>query len=92
MSTEDILNQILQRLDVIERHIDIKPKSLYDNIKPTVTIADAAKLLGCREAKVRQYIKWKMLETFKLGSRRMIVSNSLRKLIKSNTKAQNLNT
>ena len=86
---EGILKAILQRIDVIEKHLDIKPKSLFDNLQPTVTVEDAAKLMGCTQPKIRQYIKWNMLETFKVGGRRMIVSSSLTELIKSNANAQN---
>ena len=85
---EGILKAILQRINVIEKHLDIKPKSLFDNLQPTVTVADAAKLMGCNTPKIRQYIKWNMLETFKVGSRRMIISSSLRELIDLNAKAQ----
>ena len=86
---EEMLKAILKKIDVIEKHLDIKPKSLFDNLQPTVTVADAAKLMGCTQPKIRQYIKWNMLETFKVGSRRMIVSSSLVDLIKSNANAQN---
>jgi hypothetical protein len=89
MSIEHKLDLILQRLEVIESNLGIKPKSLYDNLKPTVSIADAAKLMGCNQTKVRQYITWNMLETFKVGGRRMIISTSLRELIESNADAQN---
>ena len=85
---EGILKAILQRINVIEKHLDIKPKSLFDNLQPTVTVADAAKLMGCNTTKIRQYIKWNMLETFKVGSRRMIISSSLSELIDLNAKAQ----
>ncbi|MDA9876192.1 helix-turn-helix domain-containing protein [Gammaproteobacteria bacterium] len=89
MSIEHKLDLILQRLEVIESNLGIKSKSLFDNLQPTVTVEDAAKLMGCTQPKIRQYIKWNMLETFKVGGRRMIVSGSLADLIKSNANAQN---
>ena len=89
MSIEHKLDLILQRLEIIEINLGIKSKSLFDNLQPTLTVEDAAKLMGCTQPKIRQYIKWNMLETFKVGGRRMIVSNSLAELIKSNTDAQN---
>ena len=89
MTIESKLDLILKRLDIIEMNLGIQPKSLFDNLQPTVTVADAAKLMGCTQPKIRQYIKWNMLETFKVGGRSMIVSNSLAELIKSNTDAQN---
>ncbi len=88
MSIEHKLDLILQRLEIIEINLGIKSKSLFDNLQPTVTVADAAKLMGCMTPKIRQYIKWNMLETFKVGSRRMIISSSLRELIDLNAKAQ----
>ena len=89
MTIESKLDLILKRLDIIEMNLGIKPKSLFDNLQPTVTVADAAKLMGCNTPKIRQYIKWNMLDTFKVGGRRMIVSGSLAELIKSNANAQN---
>ena len=89
MSIEHKLDLILQRLEVIESNLGIKSKSLFDNLQPTVTVEDAAKLMGCTQPKIRQYIKWNMLETFKVGGRRMIISSSLADLIKSNANAQN---
>ena len=52
------------------------------------TVADAAELLGCNQTKVRQYVKWKMLDSFKVGHKIMIVTSSLRELIQINTEAQ----
>jgi len=88
VNVDQKLDLILQRLDVIEINLGIKTKSLFDNLQPTVTVADAARLMGCKTPKIRQYIKWNMLETFKVGSRRMIISSSLRELIDINAKAQ----
>ena len=89
MSIEHKLDLILQRLEIIEINLGIKSKSLFDNLQPTLTVEDAAKLMGCTQPKIRQYIKWNMLETFKVGGRRMIISSSLTELIKSNASAQN---
>ena len=89
MSIEHKLDLILQRLEIIEINLGIKSKSLFDNLQPTLTVEDAAKLMGCTQPKIRQYIKWNMLETFKVGGRRMILSSSLTELIKSNASAQN---
>ncbi len=88
-SIEHKLDLILQRLEIIEINLGIKSKSLFDNLQPTLTVEDAAKLMGCTQPKIRQYIKWNMLETFKVGGRRMILSSSLTELIKSNASAQN---
>ena len=89
MSIEHKLDLILQRLEIIEINLGIKYKSLFDNLQPTLTVEDAAKLMGCTQPKIRQYIKWNMLETFKVGGHRMILSSSLTELIKSNASAQN---
>ena len=89
LSIDQKLDLILKKLEIIESNLGIKSKSLFDNLQPTVTVEDAAKLMGCTQPKIRQYIKWNMLETFKVGGRRMIVSSSLIELIKSNANAQN---
>ena len=88
MTNEQKLDLILKKLEEIEAHLDIKPRSLYDNLKPVLTVADAAELLGCNQTKVRQYVKWKMLDSFKVGHKIMIVTSSLRELIQINTEAQ----
>jgi hypothetical protein len=88
MDIEQKLDLILKKLEAIEAHLDIKPRSLYDNLKPTLTVADAAEFLGCNQNKVRQYVKWKMLDSFKVGHKIMIVTSSLQELIQINTEAQ----
>ena len=50
------------------------------------SIKDTAKILGCSEIKVRQYIKYEMLDSFKVGHKRMIKSKAIKKLIKQNSK------
>jgi hypothetical protein len=47
VTIESKLDLILKRLDIIEMNLGIQPKSLFDNLQPTVTVADAAKLMGC---------------------------------------------
>ena len=55
MSLEAKLDQILERLDVIESSLGIKKPSLWDNLKPLYNVTDTAKLLGCSVSKVRKY-------------------------------------
>ena len=59
MTIDSKLDLILQRLEIFEINLGIKSKSLFDNLQPTVTVAvaDAAKLMGCTQSKIRQYIK-----------------------------------
>ena len=44
MSLETKLDQILERLDVIESSLGIKKPSLWDNLKPLYNVTDTAKL------------------------------------------------
>lgn len=82
----DKLDLILQKLEAIEKHLDIEPKTIYDNMEEAHSIKDSAKILGCSETKVRQYIKYEMLDSFKVGHKRMIKSESIKKLIQDNSK------
>tara|TARA_B100001248_G_C27381822_1_gene457356 strand:- start:1985 stop:2239 length:255 start_codon:yes stop_codon:yes gene_type:complete len=78
----DKLDIVLQKLEAIEKHLNIKSKTIYDNMAESYSIKDTAKILGCSETKVRQYIKYEMLDSFKIGHRRMIKSKAIKKLIK----------
>ena len=82
----DKLDLILQKLETIEKQLNIEPKTIYDNMEEAHSIKDSAKILGCSETKVRQYIKYEMLDSFKVGHKRMIKSESIKRLIKANTK------
>ena len=63
---DEKLDLILKKLEVIEKHLDIKPRTIYDEMSEAHPVKDTAKILGCTEVKVRQYIKWDMLKTFKV--------------------------
>ena len=80
------LNLMLKKLEGIEEHLGIKTKTIYDDMKPAYSVKDTAAILGCSQHKVRQYIKYDMLETFKVGSKKMIDSKSIKKIIKENQK------
>jgi len=82
----DKLDIILQKLEAIEKHLNIKSKTIYDDMAEAYSIKDTAKILGCSEKKVRQYIKYEMLDSFKVGHRRMIKSKAIKSLIKQNSK------
>ena len=82
----DKLDLILQKLEAIEKQLNIEPKTIYDNMEEAHSIKDSAKILGCSETKVRQYIKYEMLDSFKVGHKRMIKSESIKKLIQDNSK------
>lgn len=56
MNDSEKLDLILKKLKAIEIQLNIKPRSLYDNLKPALSVADAATLLGCTQTKVRQYV------------------------------------
>jgi len=82
----DKLDIILQKLEAIEKHLNIKSKTIYDNMTESYSIKDTAKILGCSETQVRQYIKYEMLDSFKVGHKRMIKSKAIKKFIKLNSK------
>ena len=82
----DKLDIILKKLEAIEKQLNIKPKTIYDDMAEAYSVKDAAQILGCSDAKVRQYIKFEMLDSFKIGHKRMIKSKAIKKLIKHNTK------
>jgi len=78
---EDKLDLILEKLENIEKHLGIYKKSIYDDMQPSYTIKDTATILGCTPHKVRQYIKYNMLDSFKTGYKKMVCSKSIKKLI-----------
>jgi predicted transcriptional regulator len=53
-------------------------------MKPAYSVKDAATILGCTPHKVRQYIKYNMLDSFRVGYKKMIRSESIKKLIQNN--------
>ena len=87
-NNEDFLNKkidlIFQKLENIENHLGIEDKTIYDNMEPSYSVKDTAIILGCTPHKVRQYIKYNMLESFRVGYKKMVVSKSIKKLIKNN--------
>lgn len=82
---DEKLDLILQKLENIENHLGIK-KTLYDQMKEAYSIADTAKILGCTQRKTRQFLEWDMLESFKIGKKKMITSSSIKKLIDEHKK------
>ena len=83
-SIENKLDEIFSRLDEIEKRIGIQPKKLSDFLEESYSIKDASKVLGCSMTKVRQFIKYDFLDTFKVGQKLMITSESLKRLIENN--------
>ena len=82
----DKLDIILQKLEAIEKHLNIQSKTIYDDMAESYSIKDTAKILGCSETKVRQYIKYEMLDSFKVGHKRMIKSKAIKEFIELNSK------
>ena len=82
----DRLDIILQKIEAIEKHLNIQSKTIYDDMAEAYSIKDTAKILVCSETKVRQYIKYEMLDSFKIGHKRMIKSKAIKRLIKQNSK------
>jgi len=83
ISIEQKLDQILSRLDEVEKMVGIQPRKLSDFIEGSYSIKDASKLLGCSMEKVRKYIKFNFLDTFKIGRKIMITSESLKRLMEN---------
>ena len=83
-SIEEKLNEIFSRLDEIEKRVGIQPKTLSDFMDEAYSVTDASKILGCTMVKVRQYIKYNFLDTFRVGQKVMITSESLKRLIENN--------
>jgi hypothetical protein len=85
-NNEDFLNKkidlIFQKLENIEKHLGIEDKTIYDNMEPSYSIKDTAIILGCSPHKIREYIKYNMLESFRVGYKKMVVSESIKKMIK----------
>ena len=75
------LDAIIQRLENIEDHLGIKTKTIYDDMQPSYSIKDTSIILGCTPHKVRQYIKYNMLDSFRVGYKKMVCSESIKKLI-----------
>jgi hypothetical protein len=83
-SDDKRLDLILKKLENIEKHLGIYTKTIYDDMKPAYSVKDAATILGCTPQKVRQYIKYNMLDSFRVGYKKMIRSESIKKLIQNN--------
>ena len=83
-SDDKKLDLILEKLENIEKHLGIYSKTVYDDMKPAYSVKDAATILGCSTQKVRQYIKYNMLDSFRIGYKKMIRSKSIKKLIQNN--------
>lgn len=82
----DKLDIILEKIEAIEKHLNIQSKSIYGDMAEAYSIKDTAKILGCSETKVRQYIKYEMLDSFKVGHKRMIKSKAIKEFIELNSK------
>ena len=78
------LDLILKKLENIEKHLGIYTKTIYDDMKPAYSVKDAATILGCTPHKVRQYIKYNMLDSFRVGYKKIVRSESIKKLIQNN--------
>ena len=50
-------------------------KTIYDDMEPSYSIKDTATILGCSPQKVRQYIKYNMLESFRVGYKKWLDQN-----------------
>ena len=81
---EKKLDEIFSRLDEIEKKVGVQPKKLSDFLEESYSIKDASKVLGCSITKVRQFIKYEFLDTFKIGQKIIITSESLKRLMKNN--------
>ena len=78
---EKKIDEIFSRLDEIEKRVGIQPKKLSDFMDEAYSVKDASKILGCTMEKVRQFIKYDFLDTFRVGRKIMITSESIKNVI-----------
>ena len=50
------------------------------------SVKDASKILGCTMEKVRQFIKYDFLDTFRVGRKIMITSESIKRIMENHKK------
>jgi DNA-directed RNA polymerase sigma subunit (sigma70/sigma32) len=81
---EKKIDEIFSRLDEIEKRVGIQPKKLSDFMDEAYSVKDASKILGCTMEKVRQFIKYDFLDTFRVGRKIMITSESIKRLMENN--------
>jgi hypothetical protein len=80
------IDEIFSRLDEIEKRVGIQPKKLSDFMDEAYSVKDASKILGCTMEKVRQFIKYDFLDTFRVGRKIMITSESIKRLMENHKK------
>ena len=78
------LDLILNKLERIEKALNLTPPSLWDNLLPLYNVKDTAKLLGCSESRVRKYLQFGMLKEVRLERKKMVCSKSIQKVYKDN--------
>ena len=78
------LDLILNKLERIEKALNITASSLWDNLLPLYNVKDTSKLLGCSESRVRKYLQFGMLKEVRLERKKMVCSKSIKKLYKDN--------
>ena len=83
---EKKIDEIFSRLDEIEKKVGIQPKKLSDFMDEAYSVKDASKILGCTMEKVRQFIKYDFLDTFRVGRKIMITSESIKRLMENHKK------
>jgi hypothetical protein len=83
---EKKIDEIFSRLDEIEKRVGIQPKKLSDFMDEAYSVKDASKILGCTMEKVRQFIKYDFLDTFRVGRKITITSESIKRLMENHKK------
>lgn len=83
---EKKIDEIFSRLDEIEKRVGIQPKKLSDFMDEAYSVKDASKILGCTMEKVRQFIKYDFLDTFRVGRKIMITSESIKRIMENHKK------
>ena len=84
MTDPQKLDLILNKLERIEKALNLTPPSLWDNLLPLYNVKDTAKLLGCSESRVRKYLQFGMLKEVRLERKKMVCSKSIQKVYKDN--------
>ena len=84
-SDEKKLDLILEKLEIIEKHLGIKTnpdsKTIYDDMEVGYSVKDTAKILGCSINKVRNLQNIGALTSYMLGRQKMITSDSIKNVI-----------
>ena len=79
--------QIREGNEALAEHLGVG-KTIFDRMREAYSVKDTAAILGCSQSKVRQYMKYRILQGLKIGHKSMITSTSIKELIHNNVQKQ----